>query len=799
MPAPPTPLAPATRYHPLVPARLLDTRFAGTTVDGVGTRGFQLGPGMVIDVPVLGRGGVPSTGVSAVAVNVTVTKPTAGSVLTVWPTGSAMPGASNLNFSVGQTTPNLVVAKIGTGGRISIYNLYGTTDVIVDVAGFFPAADPFVPLVPARVLDTRPGAPTVDGLGVRGSRLGADETLELTVMGRGGVPSTGVDAVVLNVTAANVSEASYLTVWPTGVARPTASSVNMRRGDTVPNLVIAKVGERGSVSVYNYAGATDVVADVQGYFPTGGSFVPLTPSRILETRPGGFVVAGGTNTGRPISPMETFDIPVVGIGGVPTANVSAVVLNVTGISPSIPTYLNVWPTGAPRPGSSNLNVTSPSQISANLVIVKVGAAGFASIYNDSGRVDLVADVVGYFRDEPNTVRSLTAGANGNCSVTRDGRLACWGAMVREWFAPPHTPSATAPPEPRYLPVPLGADGKPLAGYTPVQEPPPPVLSPRAEQTRWVVPVKMTWFDDVVDVALGAMHTCVLRSDRTVWCWGENIPGTLGVTYVSNAMPVQVSGLSGVVDVEAAGYHTCALEASGSVRCWGDGFGRPINSGILSEGTLSIAGWSDIEQIAVGVANACALHSGGTVSCVNAGVNPFGAVGNLDMVTIPGLVDADSISLEWTTVCATQRYGRATCWQMGTPGNPPPYLAFSAEQIVMAGTGQPATDVVQVLGYGSADFFGGYRCVLRVDQRVYCYGSAQSASLGIGSSPGVASTGLSTPIAGLPPVVYIFGGENHMCAAATDGGIYCWGKNDFGQLGNGTFTNSVTPVRIGQSA
>jgi hypothetical protein len=85
------------------------------------------------------RLGVPSMGVSAVVVNVSVTNPTAPSYLTVFPAGQAMPTASNLNYVPGQTVPNLAAAKLGTGGQLSIFNAAGATDVIADVAGWFDA------------------------------------------------------------------------------------------------------------------------------------------------------------------------------------------------------------------------------------------------------------------------------------------------------------------------------------------------------------------------------------------------------------------------------------------------------------------------------------------------------------------------------------------------------------------------------------------------------------------------------------------------------------------------------------
>ena len=82
-------------------------------------------------------GGVPASGVSAVVLNVTVTNPTAGSYLTAYPSGGSVPTASNLNFAPGESVPNLVVAKVGNNGKVSVYNAAGTTDVIFDVTGWY--------------------------------------------------------------------------------------------------------------------------------------------------------------------------------------------------------------------------------------------------------------------------------------------------------------------------------------------------------------------------------------------------------------------------------------------------------------------------------------------------------------------------------------------------------------------------------------------------------------------------------------------------------------------------------------
>ena len=138
-------------YQPLVPARVLDTR------NGTGAPKAPVAANGTVALQVTGQGGVPNSGVGAVVLNVTLTQPTAGGYITVYPAGQSRPTASNLNFQAGQTIPNLVVATVGTGGSVNLYNgSGGTVHLIADVAGYFLSGTPveagaYQPLVPARV------------------------------------------------------------------------------------------------------------------------------------------------------------------------------------------------------------------------------------------------------------------------------------------------------------------------------------------------------------------------------------------------------------------------------------------------------------------------------------------------------------------------------------------------------------------------------------------------------------------------------------------------------------------------
>jgi Fibronectin type III domain len=373
-------------YQALVPARILDTR------GGAG----PLGAGATLNVQVLGQGGVPASGVSAVILNVTVTDTTAPSFLIVWPAGLPQPLASNLNWTPGKTVPNLVEVAVGAGGQISLYNGFGTVDLVLDMEGYVnaPAAVPppaglFNPVAPNRVLDTRYGN------GAPAAQVCAGQTISVKIAGTLGIPSSGVGAVALNVTVTKTVVApSSLTVYPTGSTRPIASNLNFVPGQTVANGVIVKLGTGGYINFYDAAGHTDIVADVSGWFSDGttsaggSSYVGLSPTRLLDTR-----------TTQRVGPAATHLLAVAGSGGVPAMGAAvppaAVVLNVTVTDTTAASYLTLWPDGTAQPLASDLNWIAGDTL-PNLIVVKLGADGSIDFYNGFGMTDVIVDVVGWY-------------------------------------------------------------------------------------------------------------------------------------------------------------------------------------------------------------------------------------------------------------------------------------------------------------------------------------------------------------------------------------------------------------------
>ena len=197
------------------------------------------------------------------ALNVTVTQPSATSFVTVWPAGGPVPGTSNLNMIASQTVPNLVVVGLGNG-QVSIRNAFGTAhaDRRTSWAGSRVGSNPSCP---ARVADTRSGQ--------CGTVLAAGETREVAVAGVGGVPATGATAVALNLTVTQPSAAGFSTVWPAGAPFPGTSNLNFVPGQTVANLVVVGIGASGHVAIKNSSsGAAQVIVDVMGWFDGTSSY-----------------------------------------------------------------------------------------------------------------------------------------------------------------------------------------------------------------------------------------------------------------------------------------------------------------------------------------------------------------------------------------------------------------------------------------------------------------------------------------------------------------------------------------------
>jgi hypothetical protein len=407
-------------YTAISPTRICDTRAGNpSNLSGAAAQcnGKTLSANTPLDVTVAGIAGVPSTGVSAVVLNVTAVNEAGGGYVTVYPAGAKQPATSNLNFTTGQATANLIQVGVGSNDQVSIVS-NTATDVIVDLEGYYsvpasPGQGLYNGLTPARICDTRSGNPSNLSGGdaqCNGKTLSVNTPLTVQVAGNGGVPSTGVTAVALNLTAVGYTKPGYLTAYPSGLSSaPTASNVNFAPGEgAVPNRVIVPVSSTGAIDVVSNV-ATNVLVDVSGYFTaasssaTGSQFnAEASPVRIVDTRcsaspapsfcssesiPGANQTLGTLGAGKSIT------VQVAGLAGVPIS-ATAVVVNVTATNTTANGFLSVNPAATP-PSTSDLNWMFKETV-ANLVIAKLSSTGTITIYNNSGSADVIVDVMGWY-------------------------------------------------------------------------------------------------------------------------------------------------------------------------------------------------------------------------------------------------------------------------------------------------------------------------------------------------------------------------------------------------------------------
>ncbi len=302
------------------------------------------------------------------------------STVTRWPTASR-------RFDYGDGTPE-------TGIRQHEYLTAGThtvTMTVTDTKGNTAKTTAvvtdgmaYVGVTPARVLDTR------NGTGGHKGSVGPGEVIKIAapreLAGERG-------AVVLNLTATGPTAGGFVTAYPTGIDRPTVSSLNFTAGQTVANQVVVPVNVDGTILLYNHSGNVQLVADLVGFYAfdyqnhTADHQGVTAPTRALDTRAGLGVPAAGK-----VGPGGIVDFKVTGLGGVPD-NAHDVVLNLTATDPTENGYVTADPDAYP-PSHSNLNF-SAGQTVANQIIAKVDRLGHVRLYNFRGDVHLIADIQGF--------------------------------------------------------------------------------------------------------------------------------------------------------------------------------------------------------------------------------------------------------------------------------------------------------------------------------------------------------------------------------------------------------------------
>jgi len=385
-------LAPV-QFVTATPCRVVDTRqadgtFGGPPISGNTTRSFPLAQnGNPCSIP---------SNVIAYSLNVTVVPEHTLGYLTIWPTGQAQPVVSTLNSPDGRVKANAAIVPAGTpGGSVSVY-VTDTTNVILDIDGYFTAPGSgtlqFYPLTPCRVLDTR-GANGDLG----GPYLMAQVPRNFPVLESSCIPSgVTISAYSMNFTVVPHEAGQplgYLTVWPQGQMQPTVSTLNNPKATVVANAAIVPSGTGGGISTYAF-NDTDLIVDINGYFAAPGqggfSFYTVTPCRVFDSR---------ANNGQPFTGQIT--VNVAGSQCAPPSAAGGYVFNATVVPSASLGYLTLWPDGETQPTVSTLNAYD-GFITSNLAIVPnldgstdaFAAPGYPG--TGSGYTQLILDISGYF-------------------------------------------------------------------------------------------------------------------------------------------------------------------------------------------------------------------------------------------------------------------------------------------------------------------------------------------------------------------------------------------------------------------
>jgi len=311
----------------------------------------------------------------------------------------------------------------------------------------------------------------------------------------------------------------------------------------------------------------------------------------------------------------------------------------------------------------------------------------------------------------------------------------------------------------------------------------------------LVPTAVTGLSSVVALAAGVSFACALTSSGNVSCWGDDASFQLGDgRRVGIPTPVPVVGLSsGAADISTSVFHTCALTAAGGVRCWGYNVFGELGDGTTNNSSVpvSVNGLSSsVAAISTGYFFTCALDNAGAVLCWgDNGLGQLGdgtTTGHAAPANVMGLSSrVAQVSSRYYHTCALTSAGAVQCWgdnSSGQLGNG----TTTDSSLPVTVVGLPAS--VKAISVGAY-----HACALSTSGGVACWGYNYYGQLGNGTS---SDSAVPVAVAGLSSgVVAIYAGDFHTCALTSARDVMCWGRNDSGQLGDGTTTSRSVPVQV----
>ncbi len=581
----------------------------------------------------------------------------------------------------------------------------------------------------------------------------------------------------------------------TGLFTPTGSMGTARRGHSATLLPNGKVLIAGGTNPTNPA-----LASAELYDPQTGAFAPtgsMATARVFAAEPhtgivlpnGRVLIAGGDSGSGSLDSAEVYDF-------------------VTGaFSPTAP-----MSTPRARPGAALLpngkvlvggNFNGLGVFEADLYSTTCCGPEISSISATSGEVGALITITG----------ANFGAVQGGSTVSFNGT----SATIAEWSDTQIVVIVPSGASPGSIALSVnGVSSNGSAAFTPVNvasiavTPANPSINVGQSQQFTATATFSNASTRTLlapgNVGAGFLHTCVVLFDGSVRCWGLNNRGQLGNgTTMSSTMPVTVTGITNAIQVAAGLEHTCALLGDGTVACWGDNSFGQLGNGTTTNSTtpVPVSGISTAISVRAGnfdANHACALLLDGTVRCW--GSNNFGQLGNgtttnssipVSVSGINGLTPATTAvdvsaggSLNSGHTCAIMQNGSVLCWgknssgQLGNGG-----FVNSTTPVPVTGI---STAVTTTLGSVAA---GGHHTCARIqDGTVRCWGTNFAGQLGDGTT-----TQSSTPVtvSGVSSAILIAAGNLHSCVFLSDASVRCWGSNNAGQLGNGSFTDSSTPV------
>jgi alpha-tubulin suppressor-like RCC1 family protein len=793
-----------SRYQTVTPCRAVDTRFApGAKMAPDTTRLFQLA-GERNAYASQGTTAVTGCGVplraAAVTVAVTAVSPDGTGFARVYPAGFD-PTGTFVNFTAARSITNTGAVALTLGGLrdLAVKNFGAGSNFVVDVLGYFDASQGFAYARPAK------GLSVGGGHACRTAAFGTVECWGDNSNGQLGSMQTGRNrgwpAAALGVYgASSVSSGSNHTCalgtggavrcWGENSAGQLSGTGATRRGTAaevagLPAAVALATGAEHSCALLADRTVRCWGDNAYGQLGDGSEIQRNTPVAVSGLSNVAAITAGGYSTCALLADgtARCWGQNSNGQLGDGAVTDRLVPTTVTGLSGAV-------------------SITSGTKHTCALLSTGSVRCWGRNSYGELG------DGTTTGRRTPTAVVGLTgpvsisAGGGHTCAVLADRTARCWGFNDYGQLGDGTTVQRTTP-------VAVGVGTGIIAVST--GETSTCALAFGGETGCWgnnssgllgggtssigssiVQPTAASF--GATAVAAGANHTCAATYPVATQCWGSNSNGQLGVGDLTNRnAPTTLITISGTVGISAGNLHTCALRFDGTVRCWGDNaFGQLGYGGTLDRDVPTpVFSLSGAVGITAGNFHSCALFTNGTVKCW--GDNFYGQLGDgtttqrIEPVTVPGITSAVAVTGGDFHTCAALLDGSARCWGTGAAlGNG----SFAAQLTPVAVTG--------LAGAFSIDAGLSHTCAVVATPTLFgalrCWGENFNGRLGDGTL-----TNRTTPVAssGLDNATVVSSGYAHTCALIENGAApRCWGDNNFGQVGDGTFTQRSAPVAIG---